>query len=93
MQRKYFRIRELASVPGREGKYPFSPATVWRWVANGTFPAPVRLSNGVTAWPAEAIDAWEKSRATAEPATGINVRNAAAASVAARRAKRGEVAA
>jgi prophage regulatory protein len=28
---------------------PFSPATLWRKVKAGTFPAPVKLSAGVTA--------------------------------------------
>jgi prophage regulatory protein len=29
---------------------PFSAATLWRKVAAGTFPKPVKLSNRVTAW-------------------------------------------
>lgn len=29
---------------------PFSAATLWRKVAAGTFPRPVKLSNRVTAW-------------------------------------------
>jgi predicted DNA-binding transcriptional regulator AlpA len=86
MQRKYFRIRELASVPGRDGLLPVAPATVWRWVKRGEFPAPVRLSGGVTAWAAEAIEAWMQKAATAEPAA--NTGKAGAASVEARRAKR-----
>lgn len=89
MQRKYFRIRELASVPGREGLLPVTPATVWRWVANGTFPAPLRLSKGVTAWPAEAIEEWQRTRGSA--AATAEIHKAAAASVAARRTKRDEV--
>ena len=60
MQRRYIRIRELASVPGRDGLLPVAPATVWRWVKLGTFPQPVRLSGGVTAWPAEAVEAWQQ---------------------------------
>lgn len=34
---------------------PFSPATLWRKVKNGTFPKPVKLSERVTAWPVDAI--------------------------------------
>ncbi|KWR89715.1 helix-turn-helix transcriptional regulator [Cupriavidus sp. IDO] len=34
---------------------PFSAATLWRKVRNGTFPKPVKLSERVTAWPVEAI--------------------------------------
>jgi prophage regulatory protein len=34
---------------------PFSSATLWRKVKNGTFPKPVKLSVGVTAWDASAV--------------------------------------
>ena len=37
---------------------PFSPATLWRKVKAGTFPAPVKLSAGVTAWRVEDVRAW-----------------------------------
>ncbi|WP_199102453.1 AlpA family transcriptional regulator [Aquitalea sp. ASV11] len=37
---------------------PFSDSTVWRRVRQGTFPAPVKLSERVTAWRAEAIRQW-----------------------------------
>lgn len=88
MQRKYVRIRELASVPGREGLLPVTPATVWRWVAKDIFPAPVRLSRGVTAWLVADIEEWQRQqRAGAVPADA-GIQRAAEASVAARRAKR-----
>lgn len=61
MQR-FFRARELASTPEHGGRYPISRATLWRWVKRGQFPAPVRLSCGVTAWPVEAIESWEQQR-------------------------------
>ena len=37
---------------------PFSDSTLWRRVRAGTFPAPVKLSERVTAWRAEDIRAW-----------------------------------
>lgn len=40
---------------------PFSPATLWRKVKDGSFPAPVKLSERVTAWRVEDIRAWMKS--------------------------------
>lgn len=42
------------------GVIPFSSATLWRKVRNGEFPAPVKLSAGVTAWRVEDIRAWIK---------------------------------
>jgi len=40
---------------------PFSSATLWRKVKAGTFPAPVKLSERVTAWPVESVRAWMNS--------------------------------
>lgn len=37
---------------------PVSSATIWRWVASGRFPKPVKLSGRVTAWRCEDIRAW-----------------------------------
>lgn len=37
---------------------PFSPSTLWRHVRAKTFPAPVKLSAGVTAWKVEDVRAW-----------------------------------
>ena len=37
---------------------PFSAATLWRKVAAKTFPQPVKLSPGVTAWRVEEVRAW-----------------------------------
>lgn len=60
---KFIRIDRLASTPQREGRLPVSGATIWRWVKDGKFPAPVRLSSNITAWPVEAVEAWERERA------------------------------
>ena len=37
---------------------PFSKSTLWRRVNAGVFPAPVRLSVGITAWRAEDVRRW-----------------------------------
>lgn len=41
---------------------PFSPATLWRKVKNGSFPSPVKLSDRITAWRVEDIRDWMGSR-------------------------------
>ena len=48
----FLREAELLSV------VPFSRATLWRKVRAGTFPAPIKLSVGVTVWPREPVDEW-----------------------------------
>lgn len=37
---------------------PFSEATLWRKVAKGDFPKPVKLSERITGWRAEEVRAW-----------------------------------
>lgn len=76
----YIRQRELIGIPGKAGKpgrlgiVPFSRTTLWRMIKAGTFPAPVKLSPGVTAWRVEAVMAWIGPKMTVEsaptPATG-----------------------
>ena len=44
---------------------PFSHSTLWRRVRAGTFPVPVKLSEGVTAWRAEEILSWIRSQGAA----------------------------
>lgn len=59
MAKSYSRINQVASTRGRPGRYPVSPATIWRWVAAGHFPKPVKLSAGVTAWDNADLDAFD----------------------------------
>ena len=46
---------------GRPGLLPFSSATLWRKVKSGDFPAPVKLSERVTAWKIQDVYAWMNS--------------------------------
>jgi len=41
-------------------KYPISPASLWRKVKAGTFPRPIKLSTGITAWRNADLLEWEK---------------------------------
>lgn len=41
---------------------PFSAATLWRKVKDGSFPEPVKLSARVTAWRVEDIQSWMNTR-------------------------------
>ncbi len=54
----YVRQRQLMTI------LPFSPATLWRKVADHSFPAPVKLSERVTAWKVEDVRAWMLDRET-----------------------------
>jgi len=51
----YSRIKAICS------KYGLSPATIWRKSnKQGTFPKPVKLSAGVTAWRNSDLAEWEQ---------------------------------
>lgn len=43
----------------REKIIPFSAATLWRRVQDGSFPAPVKISQRVTAWRLQDIHKWQ----------------------------------
>lgn len=47
--------------PAVPGIVPFSAATLWRKVKAGQFPAPVKLSDRITAWRASDVAAWLQS--------------------------------
>ena len=40
------------------GLLPFSRATLWRRVKDGTFPQPVKLSERTIAWPTAEVRKW-----------------------------------
>ncbi|MET3132628.1 prophage regulatory protein [Oxalobacteraceae bacterium GrIS 1.11] len=65
MSQRVIRISGLATTPTKSGKLPVSPATVWRWVREGKFPAPHKISDGVTVWNESDVDAWLYARTTA----------------------------
>lgn len=50
MQPRIIRIADLATTPKKSGILPVSPATIWRWVRDGKFPKPFKLSASVTVW-------------------------------------------
>ncbi len=43
-------------------RYKVSSNTIWRWVRNKTFPAPVKLTPGCTRWRLSDIEAWEAAK-------------------------------
>ena len=64
----FIRESQLVQSPKRPdtpAPLPFSAPTLWRKVKNQTFPAPVKLSERVTAWNVGAVRAWMTAQATA----------------------------
>jgi predicted DNA-binding transcriptional regulator AlpA len=56
---RVYRLAQLASINGRPGLLPVSPATIWRWTRdNPLFPKPFKLGASTTVWDASAIEAF-----------------------------------
>ena len=46
-------------------RFGVSPATIWRWVREGRFPAPVKLGDNITRWRVADIVEWENNLSAA----------------------------
>jgi prophage regulatory protein len=63
----FIRESQLVQSPKRPempAPLPFSAPTLWRKVKAGTFPAPVKLSDRVTAWNVGTVRAWMSAQTT-----------------------------
>lgn len=56
MINRIMRLPEVLTATG------VSPATIWRWVKAGNFPAPVKLGPNATGWRATDVESWIESR-------------------------------
>ncbi|MFY9640089.1 MAG: AlpA family phage regulatory protein [Rhodomicrobium sp.] len=59
-QKLLLRMRDLQS------RYGLVPATVYRWIAEGSFPLPVNIGENSVAWHLEEIEEWRWSRPRAK---------------------------
>ena len=63
MAQRVGRISEVASTKEKRGLVPVSPATVWRWVSEGKFPAPFKLGANTTVWDLDQVEQFLAQRA------------------------------
>jgi prophage regulatory protein len=56
--RRVCRIKDLATTKGKPGLLPVSPATVWRWIKEGKFPAPFKLGPNTTVFDLDRVEAF-----------------------------------
>ncbi len=52
MNEKFLRLKQVIEIIG------VSKATIWRWVNDGTFPKPIKISAMVTVWKNSDIEAY-----------------------------------
>ena len=48
-------------------RYDVSRCTIWRWVARGQLPPPVKLSPGCARWPHTVLVAFEQGKGGRQP--------------------------
>ncbi|CAN5838537.1 hypothetical protein BH24ACI5_BH24ACI5_24940 [soil metagenome] len=63
-QEVLYRLRDVVAITGRKR------STIYRAVAEGTFPRPVQLGAQSVAWKKSELDAWIASRPVTLPAHG-----------------------
>ena len=61
---------QSAKRPDTPAPLPFSAPTLWRKVKAGTFPAPIKLSDRITAWNVGDVRAWIASHCATQQAGG-----------------------
>ena len=59
----------LLRLPDVESLVGLRKSSIYAGVAQGTFPAPIKLSRRAVAWPASVIDAWVMARIKASAGT------------------------
>ncbi|MBS7348721.1 MAG: AlpA family phage regulatory protein [Comamonas sp.] len=52
------RLADFASGKGKPGIVPASASSIWRWIKSGQFPAPIKISDKITAWRVGDIRVW-----------------------------------
>ncbi len=58
--------KKLLRMEDLKADYGLVPATVYRWIGEGHFPAPVNIGTNSVAWHLEEIEAWRWSRPRAK---------------------------
>ena len=56
------KTKNVSARPASKGMVGVSDKTIWQWIKNGEFPAPIKLSDSVTVWRLSDVQTWMKSK-------------------------------
>lgn len=62
IQEEFLRMKDLANRPNSKGLIGVSSQTLWRWIQQNQFPAPIRLSSNISVWRMSEVQAWMKAQ-------------------------------
>lgn len=65
--KRVIRIAELTTTKDRKGRLPISPATWWRWCAEGKAPKSFKLGPNTTVWDLDEVEAFLAQQAEVQP--------------------------
>ena len=57
------KFKRVSAKPASRGLVGVGKTTIWRWVQEGFFPKPIKLSDHVTAWRLSDVQNWLDERA------------------------------
>lgn len=56
------KTKNVSARPASKGMVGVSDKTIWQWIKNDEFPAPIKLSDSVTVWRLSDVQAWMQSK-------------------------------
>ncbi len=56
------KTKNINARPASKGMIGVSDKTIWQWIKNGEFPAPIKLSDSVTVWRLSDVQTWMQSK-------------------------------
>ena len=69
---QFYRIKDLTQL------FKVNASTIWRWIAAGELPTPIKLAANTTAWKADEINNWIESRPRLETKKAVAVKSVTA---------------
>ncbi|GAA5555494.1 hypothetical protein Asch01_00183 [Acinetobacter schindleri] len=61
-QEEFLRMKDLANRPDSKGLIGVSSQTLWRWIQQNRFPAPIKISSNISVFRLSEIQAWMKAQ-------------------------------
>ncbi|SPL71081.1 helix-turn-helix transcriptional regulator [Acinetobacter stercoris] len=61
-QEEFLRMKDLANRSDYKGLIGVSSQTLWRWIQQNRFPAPIRIGSNISVFKMSEVQAWMKAQ-------------------------------